>query len=119
MKAESKGALMDSSPTMDAIINGLGQLGASAPPETAEICKVAIRIIFAISEEGAKTPEDALDIIQDYRLQAKQYAALQKKHTVAGRPFLKDGVWHCPDCNGRCRPNHSFCHRCGKKLGWM
>lgn len=27
-------------------------------------------------------------------------------------------VWHCPDCNRRVSPNHSFCHRCGKKLRW-
>lgn len=109
---------MDSRITMDSIITMLGQIGAASQDETAEMCKAAVSILYAISEEGAKAPEDALDIIHDYRFQAKQYAALQKKHTVAGRPFLKDGVWHCPACNGRCRPNHSFCHRCGKKLGW-
>lgn len=75
-------------------------------------------ILFALSEEGAKTTEDALDILHDYRLQGKQYKALHSKHEIAGKPFLKDGVWHCPDCDGRCRPNNSFCHRCGKKLGW-
>lgn len=109
---------MDNKVTMDAIIGTLGQLGASAPPETAEICKAAAQIIYALSNEGAKTAEDALDIIQDYRSQAKQLSALQKKYTFAGKPFLKDSVWHCPDCNRRVFPNHSFCHRCGKKLGW-
>lgn len=110
---------MDSKITMDSIITTLGQIGAaSQDDETAAVCQDAVRILYAISEEGAKTAEDALDIIHDYRLQAKQYAALQKKHLTAGKPFLKDGVWHCPDCNGRCRPNNSFCHRCGKKLGW-
>ena len=108
----------NSNVTMDAIITFLGQTGASTPPEAAELTKAAVNILFAISEEGAKTAEDALDIIHDYRLQVKQYAALQKKHLTAGKPFLKDGVWHCPDCNGRCRPNNSFCHRCGRKLGW-
>ena len=109
---------MDSNVTLDAIVAFLGQVGASSPPEAAELCKAAVSILFALSEEGAKTTEDALDILHDYRLQGKQYAALQKKHMVAGKPFLKDGVWHCPACNGRCKPNHSFCHRCGKKLGW-
>ena len=109
---------MDSNVTLDAIVTFLGQVGASSPPEAAELCKAAVSIIFTISEEGARTPEEALDILHDYRLQGKQYAALQKKHLTAGKPFLKDGVWHCPDCNGRCRPNNSFCHRCGKKLGW-
>ena len=104
--------------TMGAIISFLGKERASAPPEKAELCGTAITILSALWNEGANTPEEALDILHDYQLQAKQYAALQKKHLTAGKPFLKDGVWHCPDCNGRCRPNNSFCHRCGKKLGW-
>lgn len=103
---------------MDAIITFLGQTGASTPPEAAELTKAAVNILFAISEEGAKTAEDALDILHDYRLQAKQYKALHSKHEVAGKPFLKDGVWHCPSCNRRTTPNHSYCHCCGKKLGW-
>ena len=108
----------NSNVTMDAIITFLGQTGASTPPEAAELTKAAVNILFAISEEGAKTAEDALDIIHDYRLQAKQYKALHSKHEVAGKPFLKDGVWHCPSCNRRTTPNHSYCHCCGKKLGW-
>ena len=108
----------NSNVTMDAIITFLGQTGASTPPEAAERTKAAVSIIFTISEEGARTPEEALDILHDYRLQAKQYKALHSKHEVAGKPFLKDGVWHCPSCNRRTTPNHSYCHCCGKKLGW-
>lgn len=104
--------------TMDKLITGLGDIRATAEGKEREICQAAVNILFALSEEGAKTPEDALDILYDYRLQAKQYAALQKKHLTAGKPFLKDGVWHCPACNRRVAPCHSFCHRCGKKLGW-
>lgn len=104
--------------TMDELITGLGDIRATAKGKEQDICQAAVNILFALSEEGARTAEEALDIIRDYRLQGKQYAALQRKHTVAGRPIQKDGVWHCPDCNGRCRPNNSFCHRCGKKLGW-
>jgi len=103
---------------MDSILTTLGQIGADSPEGTSNICKAAANIIYAISEEGARTTEDALDIIHDYQLQARQDAALRRKHIIAGKPLLKDGVWHCPDCNGRCHPNHSFCHRCGKKLGW-
>ena len=109
---------MDSNVTLDAIVTFLGQVGASSPPEAAELCKAAVSILFALSEEGAKTTEDALDILHDYWLQGKQYKALHSKHEIAGKPFLKDGVWHCPDCNRRVAPNHSFCHRCGRKLGW-
>lgn len=104
--------------TMDELITGLGSIGATAKGKEQDICQAAADILFALFDEGAKTTEDALDILHDYRLQAKQYAVLQKKHTVAGKPILKNGVWHCPDCNGRCRPNNSFCHRCGKKLRW-
>lgn len=108
---------MDSNVKLDAMVIFLVELGKS-DPEASTICTAAATVLLAITHEGAKTAGDALDIIHDYRLQAKQYAALQKKHLTAGKPFLKDGVWHCPDCNGRCRPNNSFCHRCGKKLGW-
>lgn len=104
--------------TMDELITGLGDIRSTIEGRGREICQTAVNIIFALSESGAKTSEDALDILYDYQLQAKQYAALHRKHEVAGKPFLKNGVWHCPACNGRCRPNNSFCHRCGKKLGW-
>lgn len=104
--------------TMDRLITGLGDIRASIEGEGQDICQAAVNILFALSEEGVKTPEDALDILHDYRIQSKQYAALQKKHLTAGKPLLKGGVWHCPDCSRRVSPNHSFCHRCGKKLGW-
>ncbi len=104
--------------TLDEVITGLGDIGVATEGKGPDICQAAVKILFALSEEGARTAEDALDILHDYRLQAKQDAALRRKHAVAGKPTLKDGVWHCPDCNGRCKPNHSFCHRCGKKLRW-
>jgi len=104
--------------TMDRLITGLGDIRASIQGEGHATCHAPVNILSALKEAGAPTTADALAILHDYRLQAKQYAALQKKHLTAGKPFLKDGVWHCPDCNGRCRPNNSFCHRCGKKLGW-
>lgn len=104
--------------TMDRLITGLGDIRATAEGEGQDICQAAVNILFALKEEGAKTAADALDILHDYRLQAKQYSALQKKHLTASKPFLKDGVWHCPDYNGRCRPNNSFCHRCGRRLSW-
>lgn len=104
--------------TMDRLITGLGDLRAIADSEGKSVCQAAVDILFALSEEGAKTVEDAMDILHDYRLQAKENASLHSKHAVAGKPLLKDGVWHCPDCNRRVSPNHSFCHRCGKKLRW-
>ena len=104
--------------TMDELITGLGDLQATAEGKGRDICQAAVNILFALSEEGARNAEEALDILHDYRLQAKENASLHSKHAVAGKPLLKDGVWHCPDCNRRVSPNHSFCHRCGKKLRW-
>ena len=104
--------------TMDELVTGLGGLRSTTEGEGREVCQAAANVLYALSEEGVKTPEDVMDILHDYRLQAKQIATLSKKYLVAGRPILKDGVWHCPDCNRRVSPNHSFCHRCGKKLRW-
>lgn len=109
---------MKESITMDAMIGCLSQLGASASPDESALCKAAVNVLFAFMDEGAKTTEEALDIIHDYRAQAKQNGNLCKKHLIAGKPFLKDSVWHCPGCNRRVNPGHSYCHRCGKKLGW-
>lgn len=78
--------------TMDEIITGLGDIRATAEGKDRDICQAAINILFALSEEGAKTAGEAMDILHDYRLQAKQSAALRSKHAVAGKPFLKDGV---------------------------
>ncbi len=104
--------------TMNEIITGLGDIRATTKGKRQDVCQAAVNILFALSEEGARTAEEALDILHDYRLQAKQDAALRRKHVVAEKPRMKDGVWHCPDCNHRVSPNHSFCHRCGKKLRW-
>lgn len=109
---------MDNAITMDAMIGCLGKLGASSPPEEAALCKEAVNMLFAFLEEGAKTTEEVLDIVHDYRLQSKENARLRKKHLVADKPVFRDGVWHCPDCNRRASPNHSYCHCCGKKLRW-
>ena len=109
---------MDRSFTMDELITGMGEIKATVSGGRWDICQTVDNILFALSEEGARNTEEALDILHDYRLQAKQYKALHSKHEVAGKPFLKDGVWHCPSCNRRTTPNHSYCHCCGKKLGW-
>ena len=104
--------------TMDELITGLGDIRATTEGKGQDICQAAVGILFALSEEGAKTVEDAMDILHDYRLQAKENASLHSKYAVTGKPFWKDSMWHCPDCNRRVAPHHSFCHRCGEKLGW-
>lgn len=108
--------------TMDFIITQIGSLGVAGEDgsnsESSVACKAAINILFAISEAGAKTKDEAMDLLYDYKGLSKQYAALYKRHSIETHPKHKDGVWHCPDCNRRVQPHHSFCHRCGKRLGW-
>lgn len=104
--------------TMDELITSLGDILASIEGKGRDICQAAVNILFALSEEGARTTDEALDVLHDYRLQAKQDTILLRKHLIAGRPFLKSGMWHCPDCRRRVTPRHYFCYNCGKKLGW-
>lgn len=66
-------------PSMDAIITGLGDIRAAmgrdeSRQDDAEIIQAAVSMIYALSEEGAKTTDDALDILHDYRLQANSTA---------------------------------------------
>lgn len=116
--------------SINGTINQLGSLRASSAefaksdPEN-EIwktdivaCETAIRILAALAGEGCIDLDTTLDLLQDYNAIAKQYQTLHRKHETPGKPFLKDSVWHCPDCNRRVSPNHSFCHRCGKRLAW-
>lgn len=80
-------------------------------------CEAAIRILDALRDEGVVDADGARDLIHDYKGLAKQYRTIHAKFEVAGKPYLKDSVWHCPECNHRTTPRHSFCHWCGKKLG--
>lgn len=122
---------MRNSMTIDEIIATLGSLrdlskdaakDLGHQPETrnleAEACENAISILAAFVNEGCRDFEGALDILQDYRTLSKQYAALHRKFEVGGKPIHKDAVWHCPSCNRRVHPRHSFCHCCGKRLRW-
>lgn len=95
---------------MDELITGLGDLRATADSKGKGVCQAAVSILFALSEEGAKTTEDALDILHDYRLQARQYRAMYKRHVDAGRTVYRYGVWHCPACNRRVHPHHGKNH---------
>jgi hypothetical protein len=115
----------------DTIITQLGSLKAyctsmaasdSADPVWADdvvACDVAISIIYAITNAGARDADEVADLLQDYNKLAKQYKAMHKKYEIAQVPVLKDNMWCCPACNRRVAPYHSHCHWCGKKLeGW-
>lgn len=102
--------------TITDIITRLGNVRETAAKEDANACATAISILAALANEGCTDFDGVLDILQDYQSLDKQYQAMYQKHKVAGKPIHRDGVWHCPDCNRRTHPRHSFCHCCGKKL---
>lgn len=120
---------MENAMDMGGIIARLCELGAysiykaefesirSVREKDAEACREAAGILSALLDGGCKTVEDAKDIVHDYKALARQYQAMYKRRVDAGRAVYKDGVWHCPACNRRVHPHHSFCHSCGKKLG--
>ena len=102
---------------MDAIINRLGSIktyGLTLEDLDAEVdaCSEAINILYALLDCGAHTVKDVKNIICDYNKLSKQYQAMYKQHGTAGKAIHKDGVWHCPGCNRRVTPGHSFCHWC-------
>lgn len=84
----------------------------------AEACETAIRILAALSEEGCKDFDTVLDVLQDYRSLASQYQTMYLKYEHEDKPKHKNGVWLCPACSSRVQSNHSYCHRCGKRIGW-
>jgi len=117
--------------TMDFIISQLGSLKTSCAAKVSETdpsrhicyddmiaCEAAAGILYAVMEAGARTSAEALDVIHDYSAQAKQYQRLYDRHVLAGKPYTKDGVWHCPACKRRTTFKHSYCHICGKRLDW-
>ena len=62
--------------------------------------------------------ETSLDIDFDYKQQAKQLGDMIKFYRVDARPVKQDGEWCCPECGKRIGEWHSYCHNCGRKIGW-
>lgn len=106
--------------TLKSVIIELSELHKTMDARTkkAEAVVEAIRILAAMLGEGCTDFDTVLDILKDYEGLAKQYQGLHRQFEMTEKPIYKDGVWHCPACNSRIQPNHSYCHRCGKKVGW-
>lgn len=62
--------------------------------------------------------EKNLDIEYDYNGQAKMIQKMLLHYETEDRPIRRDGVFLCPACGKRTSEWHSYCHICGKKLGW-
>ena len=62
--------------------------------------------------------ENNLDIQYDYNAIAKEHKSMISHFLQDQKPVYKSGVWTCPACGKRISENHSYCHLCGKKVGW-
>lgn len=76
----------------------------------------ATAILSNLVDEGVNDYDSLKDAIFDDDLMRKDYQQMHMKHRKAVKPIHKDGVAHCPDCNKRVHPNHTYCHWCGKLL---
>lgn len=61
--------------------------------------------------------EEAMDIIEDYQLQAQDLSELLTKYECSMEPEKNNGYF-CPRCEKAVNLRHSRCHHCGQKLSW-
>ena len=58
------------------------------------------------------------DIEYDYKKQGEMLGGLIAYYRKDEKPIHRDGVWLCPACGKKITEWHSYCHICGKKVGW-
>lgn len=71
-----------------------------------------------IWKQDADALREAMDIIDDYEKVATNEARMSQHYESAEKPIRKSGVWVCPACGKKIPHHHSYCHWCGKKIGW-
>ena len=79
------------------------------------------RMLFAalqMSIQALASWDKHQDIEYDYAGQAKMLKEMIIFHRQDEKPIKQDGVWLCPACHRRISEWHSYCHCCGKKVGW-
>lgn len=79
--------------------------------------EAAIAMLSTLQDEGISDVWGVKEWVFDYTTLAKQYKDLHRKYIKQAAPVHKDSIWHCPECNSRIRFNHSYCHKCGKRIG--
>lgn len=77
-----------------------------------EALQETIAILSELQNAGIVTLPALKRMIQRYKF-------FKFKFDTPVPPKKGDGVLHCPQCNGRVQRGHTFCHKCGKKLGWV
>lgn len=75
-------------------------------------------VIDALRQEGVRTPEEALDVLHDYRLQAEQCGRLHKLYEVEDPPIRLGAERLCPNCMRKLYGGYVplYCHNCGKRM---
>ena len=58
------------------------------------------------------------DIEYDYKKQADMLKSMIAYYRKDEKPIRRDGMWLCPACGKKITEWHSYCHLCGKKVGW-
>lgn len=85
---------------------------AKEAKESCDLLGEAIAILSELQDAGIEDLSAVKRMIQKNRF-------YKFKFEVPIPPKKGDGVLHCPQCNGRVQRGHTFCHKCGKKLGWV
>lgn len=75
-------------------------------------------VIDALRQEGIRTPEEALDMLHDYRLQTRQCQRLHKLYEVADTPVRLGAERLCPNCFRKLHTGFvpAYCPDCGKRM---
>ena len=84
--------------------------------EDAKALESAAALLKALLDEGIRTPDEVLDLLYDYRLQAAQSQRLRKRFEIADVPIRLGSESLCPSCMKKLRKIPEFCPNCGKKL---
>ncbi len=83
---------------------------AQEAKESCDLIGEAIAILSELQDAGIENLAAVKRLIQRNRF-------YKFKYDVPIPPKKGDGVLHCPQCNGRVQRGHTFCHKCGKRLG--
>lgn len=69
-------------------------------------------------KQDIDTLQEAMDIVSDYEKVAVNEARMSQHYEMTAKPIHKNGIWTCPACGKKIPYHHSYCHWCGKKIGW-
>ena len=69
-------------------------------------------------KQDVEALQEAMDIVSDYEKVTVNEARMSQHYETREKPIHKSGVWVCPACGKKIPYHHSYCHWCGKKVGW-